>query len=90
MPTSAPFWVSVLRINDVVAGKLGSKHGLRPDDVRQAVECRRGLRATADVDPERGLRFLLTMTIQRRRVILVLRPVSNDVDVYRLVSAYPA
>lgn len=85
---SAPFWVARLEPNAGAASKVGSKHGFRFIDVRDAVQCRHGLRATRNFDPARGVRFILNMRIDGRAAVVVLRAVRNDVDVYSLVTAF--
>lgn len=71
-----------------VVGKVGSKHGFRVIDVRHTVECKVGLRATRDADPERGIRYIIKVRIDGRAAIVVLQPIPNDVDVYRLVTVH--
>ncbi len=45
-----PIWVAELRISDRTAQKLSSVHGLQADDVRDAVQCVKGLPFTWDDD----------------------------------------
>jgi hypothetical protein len=83
-------WVARLIISPATAVKLSSLHGLSPEDVRDAVQCVRGLSYGWDNDPERGLRALVEVRIGRQLVVLVLYPVNDPLgDTYALGSAYP-
>jgi hypothetical protein len=65
-------------------------HGLAPDEVRDAVQCRRGLTASRDVHPVRGERFIVDTNIRGRQVLLVLYPRPDLMgDSWNLGSAYP-
>ncbi len=86
MPTSFPFWISKLNVSAQTAAKVAGKHGYRVRDIRDAVVCRRGLRAHRDVD-HRGLRLFVRAVVDGNNVFIVVRP-SEDVDVYNLVTVY--
>lgn len=80
-------WVALLRVSDRTAEKLMQKHGLDADEVRDAVQCVRGLRYVWDEHPDRGVRALVETSIRRRRVLVVLYP-TDEIDVWHLGSAY--
>lgn len=79
-------WVAELRISDRTAEKVASKHGLRVDDVRRAVQCVEGLDFAWDDHPERGRRAIVKTLIGNQVVLVVLYPTNDPVgDVWNLV-----
>ena len=87
MPRS--LWVARLIISEATAGKLSTKHGLVPREVRDAVVGVAGLRYVWHDHPDRGRRALVEVRIRDRRCVVVLYPVDDPAgDVYALGSAY--
>lgn len=87
MPRS--LWVAKLIISEATAGKLSTKHGLDPHEVRDAVVGVAGLRYVWHDHPDRGSRALVEVRISDRRCVVVLYPVDDPAgDVYALGSAY--
>lgn len=81
-------WVAVLHISDRTAQKITGRHGIEIDHLRQAVVAVAGLEYAWDEHPERGLRTILSTSIGRQPIWVVLYP-AGDSDVYWLGSAYP-
>lgn len=83
-------WIARLSISTRTAHKIAQLHGLTPDEVRDAVQCRSGLLATRKVDPVRGERFYVETWIRGRRVLVALYPRLHGLgDSWNLGSAYP-
>lgn len=85
-----PIWVGDLRISDRTAHKLSTIHGLQADEVRDAVQCVRGLLFVWDDEPERGRRAVIRVRIRGRRYLVVLYPAHGlaEDDVWNLGSTY--
>ena len=52
-------WVAELSISRRTAQKIAQVHGITEEELRDAVECVRGLYGRWDDDPERGRRALI-------------------------------
>lgn len=85
MPHGA--WISRVFVSRATATKLAAKHGLDADDVCDAIEGVTGLPGAWDDHPERGLRLLLQVPMNRRTVLVVLYPREEE-DEWNLASAY--
>ncbi|MBT0772586.1 hypothetical protein KIH74_26825 [Kineosporia sp. J2-2] len=88
MPHMVPIWVAVLLISDQVAQKIISKHGITPDEVRHAIQCKPRLRGRHEQDPPRGPRYYLKVEIRGRRCLAVLYPSPKDRETFALGSVY--
>ena len=77
-------------ISQATAEKINGLHGISGQEVKDAVECVRGLQFVWDDDPERGIRAIVQVDI-RGPVVVVLYPRPTDAygDVWALGSAYP-
>ena len=86
MPT---IWVARLSISTRVAQKIIEDHEITPDEVRDAVQCQRGLIAARNVHPTRGERFLVETSIRGRSVLVVHYERADPLrDSWNLGSAY--
>ncbi len=84
-----PIWVARLEISSRTVDKLSRAHGLSAADVRDALVCVAGLRATWDDHPDRGRRALIELFLNGQRVLAVLYPVQDALgDTWNLGSAY--
>jgi len=82
-------WVARLRISPRVAQKIEHLHHVTAYEVRDVVECVRGLAARWDVDPERGARAIIQTRIRNQPALVVLYPTDDPYgDVWRLGSVY--
>jgi hypothetical protein len=82
-------WVARLKISRAVAHKISTEHGLQAVEVRDAVQCVRGLPFLWDDEPERGRRAIVETVIRGHRVAIVLYPTNDPLgDTYNLGSAY--
>jgi hypothetical protein len=82
-------WVARLRISDATAHKISTQHGLQADEIRDAVECVRGLTFVWDDDLDRGRRAIVETFIRGHRVLVVLYPADDPLgEVFDLGSAY--
>jgi hypothetical protein len=82
-------WVARLKISRAVAHKISTEHGLQAVEVRDAVQCVRGLPFLWDDEPERGRRAIVETIIRGHRVAIVLYPTNDPLgDTYNLGSAY--
>ncbi|HUZ39755.1 MAG TPA: hypothetical protein VMV17_25815 [Streptosporangiaceae bacterium] len=85
-----PLWVAQLVISDRTAHKLRTRHGLDPEEVRDALVCVKGLRYVWANHPERGRRAIVEARLRGRVVAVVLYPVDDPHGgVFALGSAYP-
>ena len=83
-------WIAELLISDRTSDKIRQRHQLDPREVKDAIVCVSPLSARLDADPERGLRYIVAVEIQDRRVLVVLyRASDSDPDIFYLGSAYP-
>lgn len=84
-------WVAHLKISRATAAKIAHKHGITGQEVKDAVECVRGIPFTWNDDPERGRRAILLVSIRGFPVEVVLYPRATDAygDTWALGSAYP-
>jgi hypothetical protein len=83
-------WVAELFISDRTAQKITQRHGITPDEVRDAIVCTAGLTYVWQNDLARGLRAIVQANIRGRRVLLVLYPARRaEDDEWHLGSAYP-
>lgn len=82
----SPIWVAKLLISDATAAKIRSRHGVDPQEVRDAVVCRTGLRFGWHDHRDRGRRAIVETEIRERPALVVLYPAGDDV--YHLGSAY--
>ncbi|MGH3997021.1 MAG: hypothetical protein ACRDTJ_06115 [Pseudonocardiaceae bacterium] len=67
-------WVAQLMISDRTAQKIAQLHGITETEVRDSVQCVRGLYGRWDEDPERGRRALIDVVIRDRPATVVLYP----------------
>lgn len=67
-------WVARLSISRRTAQKITQHHGITEVEVRDAVECVRGLYGRWDDHPERGRRALIDVTVRGRPATVVLYP----------------
>jgi hypothetical protein len=82
-------WVANLIISPAIAAKLASLHSLDAEEIRDAIQCVKGLRYAWNDHPERGRRAYVEVMIGERRVQAVLYPVIDPFgDTYALGSAY--
>jgi hypothetical protein len=82
-------WVGRLSISTKVARKIIDDHEITPDEVRDAVQCRRGLVAARNVHPTRGERFIVETSIRSRPALVVLYGRDDPLgDSWNLGSAY--
>jgi hypothetical protein len=82
-------WVAELLISDRTEAKIIQRHGITPDEVKDAVVCVSGLDYAKSHHPERGWRFMVKPVIRGRRVLVVLYDAEDPLgDVYHLGSAY--
>ncbi|MGO8873395.1 MAG: hypothetical protein ACLQPH_18730 [Acidimicrobiales bacterium] len=83
-------WVAQLKISQATAEKINGLHGISGQEVKDAVECVRGLPFVWDDDPVRGRRAIVQVNI-RGPVEIALYPKETDAygDVWALGSAYP-
>lgn len=81
-------WVGELLISQGVSQKISSKHGLRTEDVRQAIVGIAGLRGHRDESPERGLRYLVSVEIDGHLCVAVLYPSGRGRETFALGSVY--
>lgn len=82
-------WVAHLSISRRTAHKITQLHGITEAEVRDAVECVRGLYGRWDDDPERGRRALIDVTVRARPVTVVLYPSKHPMgDAWKLGSVY--
>lgn len=83
-------YVAVVECSATVEAKIGSKHGVSLDEVREAVLSRSVLTSTW-LDDHRGRRLLVVATTRSGRLLrVVLYPVDLDEGVWRLGTALPA
>jgi hypothetical protein len=86
---SVQVWVATLRISERVAEKIIEKHGITPEQVREAVVRVEGLEGSWDYDPKRGLRAIIQVVLGEGNALVVLYPADDlGVNVWRLGSAY--
>jgi hypothetical protein len=82
-------WVARLRISNATAHKISTQRGLQAHEVREAVECVRGLTFVWDDDRDRGRRAIVETFIRGHRVLVVLYPADDPFgEVFDLGSAY--
>jgi hypothetical protein len=82
-------WVARLSISTKVARKIVEDHEITPDEVRDAVQCRRGLVAARNVHPTRGERFIVETSIRSRPALVVLYERDDPLGgAWNLGSAY--
>lgn len=66
-----------LKISRAMAHKISTEHGLQAVEVRDAVQCVRGLRFLWDDDPQRGRRAIVETVIRGHSVAIVLYPTNE-------------
>jgi hypothetical protein len=82
-------WIAKLSISTRTADKINNRHGISPDQVREAVVGVQGLTYVWDMHPERGLRVLVKVMIQDRSALIVLYEKFDPLgDAWNLGSAY--
>ena len=82
-------WVAVLHISDRTADKIINRHHVHPDEVREVLICKSGLNAWTDWDEDRGLRWIVEVSIRGSNWEAVLYPADDyDPDVFALGSCY--
>ena len=78
-----------MRISAAVAAKIERRHQISPQEVRDAVECIKGLSVSEDLDVERGWRVIIRTRIRHQEALVVLYPAGDPMgDVWRLGSVY--
>lgn len=78
-----------MSISRRTAQKITQLHGITEVEVRDAVECVRGLYGRWDDDPERGRRAVIDVTVRARPVTVVLYPAEHPMgDAWKLGSVY--
>ncbi|WP_395726953.1 hypothetical protein [Nakamurella sp.] len=83
------FYFAALVISPAVATKIQSKHGVTPDEVREALDNYE--RARWHYSDEHGLRLLVIGQTSRGRTIkIVLQPVHGSQGDWRLRTAMPS
>jgi hypothetical protein len=83
------FYFAVVDISPAVATKIQSKHGVTPDEAREA--CGGYQQARWTYSDDRGLRLsVVGVTASGRRLKLILQPVDEGDGVWRLRTAMPA
>jgi hypothetical protein len=84
-------WVARLHISARTAQKIIARHAITPEEVRDAVVLRSGLRYVWHDHPQRGRRALVEVVIRGGRTLVVLYPVDDAPfgDEFNLGSAYP-
>lgn len=83
------FYFAALEISPAVATKIQSKHGVTPDEVREALDNYE--HARWDYSDERGVRLLVIGRTSRGRTIkIVLQPVHGSEGDWRLRTAMPS
>ncbi len=87
----AKLWVAELLISEWTAAKIAGRHHLTPSAVRDAIVCVVGLQYVWHSDAERGLRVIVSTSVEEQTVRVVLYPAQHHPmgDVYHLGSAYP-
>lgn len=82
-------WVAELSISRRTAQKIAQVHGITEEELRDAVECVRGLFGRWDDDPERGRRALIDVAVRGRPATVVLYPAEHPMgDAWKLGSVY--
>ena len=82
-------WIADLLVSDATRQKLIRVHRLDPDEVRERLVCRTGLRYTWHDHPERGRRALVETFVGGARVLAVLYPAGDlEEETWHLGSAY--
>ncbi|MDQ3886794.1 MAG: hypothetical protein M3308_07275 [Actinomycetota bacterium] len=82
-------WVAQLTVSLRTAQKIAQLHGITETEVRDSVQCVRGLYGRWDEDPERGLRALIDVVIRDRPATVVLYPAPHPMrDTWKLGSVY--
>lgn len=85
----AVVWVAQLAVSRRTCQKITQRHGVTEVEVRDAVECVRGLYGRWDDHPERGRRALIDVTIRGRAATVVLYPSGHPMgDAWQLGSVY--
>lgn len=82
------FWVDELLISPSVRTKIREKHKVTAAEVEGAVVRVSGLQAWTDNDPDRGLRWLVRISVRSWSYLVVLYPL-DEPDVYALATAFP-
>lgn len=81
-------WIAEIQISPRIADKLQLKHGITPEQVREACLFFAYRAARWDVDPERGARLLIRgADYDAIPLIVVLKPVNVADGIFRCVTA---
>lgn len=85
-------YIGYVEISAEMAQKLMTKHGVLPEEVRDACQSPNRYRhARWDDDPRHGLRLLVVgETREGRRLKIVLQPVDETDGMWRLRTAFEA
>lgn len=82
-------WVAELYVSERVEQKIIQVHHLDLADIEDEVRCKAGLQFHWDQDPERGLRAIVTIYLNGKRVAVILYPLVHPRgDEWNLGSAY--
>lgn len=83
-------WVARVVVSDRTRAKVAAKHGLDVELLLAHLVGVRGLPFRWDEHPDRGRRVVVSLTLGRRQVAVVLYPAPDlGEDCFRLGSAYP-
>lgn len=81
-------WVADIRFSDRVIEKIKTKHGVHPDQVKDACLFGRYERAWEERDPERGVRLVVHGRDRDGKLVRVLlKPVDRADGIYRCITA---
>jgi hypothetical protein len=85
-------YIAEIVISDAMAEKIQSKHGVAPDEVREACQApNRYRRAAWHTHPEYGRRLIVFGSTRAGRIIkVILQPVDLTDGVWRLRTALAA
>jgi hypothetical protein len=82
-------WVAQLAVSPRTAQKIAQRHGITEAEVRDSVQCVRGLYGRWDENPEHGRRALIDVVIRDRPTTIVLYPAAHPMgDTWKLGSVY--
>ena len=81
-------WIAQIEISRAVELKIRSKHNLTAHEVRASMVARNDILAFMDIHPVHGQRIVVRATVFDGKILLAwLVPSTNQLDVYRLVTA---
>lgn len=87
MPGSS-VWIAEIRFEPAVVAKIGSKHGVTTNQVREALTLGAARQVDWHFDPRRGRRLIVSgVAADGRRIIAYLRPVDPDEEIFDCLTA---